>query len=246
MTKIGFDTEEDNIIQTIQAAVKTEILDINDDQFTTRPVELAPRRPLADTTYIHSLTGLTDFIQKSIDSATRKGVFVHVISPIEVAFKHVLDDREDRRYTSVIAKADVPKFSFDQYIGKEDAIIALQARFVDEPSRQALLEKLGNIVADEELRQEDDGVSQIVTTQQGIRRSESAIQNPVLLQPFRTFTEVEQPISPFIVRLKREREQIYVGIFEADGGAWRNAARLSIKEFIETEIGTDLLVPVIA
>jgi hypothetical protein len=65
---------------------------------------------------------------------------------------------------------------------------------------------------------------------------EVSIQNPVWLKPFRTFTEVDQPASPFVVRIREDCGSIDVALFEADGGSWRNDARYLIKEFLNFQI----------
>lgn len=242
---INFDAEGGEIIKTIQDSVKVEILDVQPNQHVSREVFLAPQRDLSVSLAVASLTGLVDYINSDVDAATRSGPFVHVKSPIEVGFRNDIEEIEERRFSPLFATADVPKLQFDQYLKQEEAIIMLQARFFDTLEKQDLLEKLGNIVADEELRQEDDGVTQTLTLQQGIRRSETTIKNPAMLRPFRTFTEVEQPESPFIVRLKKQGDNgILVGFFEADGGAWRNKARLSISEFLVENIKDEI--PVIA
>jgi len=67
------------------------------------------------------------------------------------------------------------------------------------------------------------GVSQSVTARAGLARvAEVPVTNPVTLRPYRTFAEVEQPASPFILRLKRkDGEMPQCALFEADGGKWK-------------------------
>lgn len=244
---LNFDADNGDIIEAIQNSVEGKTIDVKDGQFVTREVFLAPKRELTPTLSVASLTGLIDYLNAKLDVATRQGLFVQVLTPVEVRLRGVVPDREDRRFTPIMAAADPPTIALNQYIGKEDAIIMLQSRFVQTGEQVDLLEKLGNLVADEELRQEDDGVTQTITTQAGIRRVDASIQNPVELRPFRTFTEIEQPQSPFIVRLKKDdRQGILVGLFEADGGKWRNDARRAIKNYLEENISDDVECPVIA
>lgn len=245
MSEMKFN-DDGKLIGTIQDAVKVDILDVMDDQYVSRPVDFAPRRKLVETMQVASLTGLVDYLNRNIDGTTRKGLFVRVDDPTLVSTHNEVETAIDRRYCPLLAKADLPALSLNKYIEREEVMIMLQARFVDTPERKTLLEKLGNIAADEELQQEDDGVSQTVTTVKGVRRTPATIVNPVMLRPFRTFTEVEQPESPFIIRLEKDGG-IRVALFEADGGAWRNAARLAIKQFIEAGlISAGPAIPVIA
>lgn len=60
---------------------------------------------------------------------------------------------------------------------------------------------------------------------------EEAGRSRVALRPYRTFTEVEQPESEFILRLDDEGR---VGLIEADGGAWKMTAKASIAAYFET------------
>lgn len=55
----------------------------------------------------------------------------------------------------------------------------------------------------------------------------------VPLRPYRTFQEVEQPESEFLLRLDEEGN---IGLFEADGGMWKLTARQTVKAFLEKEL----------
>lgn len=238
MSEIKFNADEGQLIRTIQDAVGVDVIDVPDDKYVSRPVDFAPRRSLVDTLKIASLTGLADYVNKNIDLKTRAGnlIFIHVAGPTSVYLCNSVHTPIDRRFNPVTVIADVPQLQFDRFIPREDMMIMLQSRFEDTDSKAALLASLGNIVADEELQQEDDGVTQRVTTQTGVRRQEVSIQNPVWLKPFRTFTEVDQPASPFVVRIRDYGGSIDVALFEADGGSWRNDARYLIKEFLNFQI----------
>ena len=64
--------------------------------------------------------------------------------------------------------------------------------------------------------------------------------NPAPLRPLRTFPEVEQPVSPFVVRFKEGKK---AALFNADGGAWKVAAVKSIGSFLRKELeGTNTVV----
>ena len=49
------------------------------------------------------------------------------------------------------------------------------------------------------------------------------------LAPMRTFCEITQPVSPFVLRVQ---EGPAVALFEADAGEWRNAAVRGIKDYL--------------
>ena len=55
----------------------------------------------------------------------------------------------------------------------------------------------------------------------------------VNMQPFRTFLEVEQPESVFLLRLDGNGN---VGLFEADGGVWKLEATRNISEYFDEKL----------
>lgn len=68
-----------------------------------------------------------------------------------------------------------------------------------------------------------------------IGRLESSKTEPMIkLSPYRTFREIEQPESLFLLRMKRERGGVpYVALFEADGGQWKHDAITKIKMYFK-------------
>ncbi|MDD3140742.1 MAG: hypothetical protein PHX08_17475 [Lachnospiraceae bacterium] len=78
---------------------------------------------------------------------------------------------------------------------------------------------------------------QRITIKTGITQvADDIIPNPVTLRPYRTFTEVTQPESQFIFRMKDGRECLLCGLFEADGGAWNKVAMDNIKKYLSNEL----------
>lgn len=84
----------------------------------------------------------------------------------------------------------------------------------------------------------DDGVTQKATVKTGLAsKTDAIVPNPVSLRPYRTFLEVEQPKSDFIFRMKQDKyDGVQCAIFEADGGAWQNAATKAVKNYLEYEL----------
>jgi len=55
----------------------------------------------------------------------------------------------------------------------------------------------------------------------------------VKLKPYRTFNEVEQPESEFLLRLS---DGAQVALYEADGGAWKLTARRNIADYLRKQL----------
>lgn len=248
---IGFDADDNAIIGAIQSGVMPEKIDVKPHDFTTKPVYLVPDRRFEETLVIHSLSGFADYINEKVDVGTRQeieggGIFVQVVDEVSVRLANTIHDARDDRFIPVRAEADPPSIRYDTWVSLEDFVIQVQARFENTSDKDDLLAVLGNIATEENVERADDGVTQSVVVKSGIKRREAAIKNPVTLQPFRTFPEVEQPPSPFIVRLKKdEKDNVFASIFEADGGKWRNDARLAIKQWLLDNI-KEPSIPVLA
>ena len=146
-------------------------------------------------------------------------------------FTTLLDDlSRDKLY---VAKADVPGFRTG-FRNAEEAIIQLRSLFIPNGGSAYLLDLLSRINTEQGVTTQDNGVTQTVTARQGVALSEKvAIKPRVSLQPFRTFLEVAQPESEFLLRLN---EQGNVGLFEADGGVWKLEAKRNIAAYFEREL----------
>ena len=169
-------------------------------------------------------------------SGTMKGkMLVHVKSPTEVLVFSQLDN--DRKRENVVAVvANLPTITTDRFIDRESFNIALQSKFVDTPDKELLLKFTGTVEEGTVQAYGDDGVTQKATIKTGITsKSEAIVPNPVVLKPYRTFTEVDQPESAFIFRMQSDRG-IACAIFEADGGGWKLQAMENIKAYLKEEL----------
>lgn len=64
--------------------------------------------------------------------------------------------------------------------------------------------------------------------------------NPVVLAPYRTFTEVEQPKSPFVFRIRQTGDEVQAALFAADADAWKREAIANIRDWFEQHIPQEL------
>ena len=76
----------------------------------------------------------------------------------------------------------------------------------------------------------DNGISQEVSVRTGaVLKEQKTVQPIVHLQPYRTFLEVEQPASDFLLRLDKEGRP---ALDEAGGGAWKLEAKRNIAAYL--------------
>lgn len=148
-----------------------------------------------------------------------------------ICFTPIQQDK--RNYRSALYEAvatDVPGWNDTTKLGFEEASIALQTRFQATPDRDYALRLLSQITCGGKVTYNDNGVATSVVTQKGIQlQSTETIKPLVRLKPYRTFQELEQPESLFLIRV----DERGITFTEADGGMWKLAARQTTKAYIE-------------
>lgn len=223
-------------LQYVVGLKTAEVLDINGERYVDKDVYRVENELRASAIQMNTLTSLVDYLKAGVDTMAGK-MLVQVVSPTKVRVLSMLD-ADRKREELVDVEAMIPDFEYGRYMGNERFIIALQSKFIDNYDR-ALLLKFSGTVKDESIAEYgDDGVTQKATVKTGITSVGNAIvPNPVKLQPFRTFIEVTQPESAFVFRMRQaDGRGVECAIFEADGGAWKNAAMKSIKEYLQNEL----------
>ena len=221
-------------IQHIIELANTRVVKVNGQEYSTQKMHLI-QEPTPSTIEVNSLTGLVDYLISNFDG--EKNLMVHVKSPTEVeVFSEV--DNDMKRDEWITAKAMLPTFRFDNWYDSENFIIKLQSCFVQNEDRDIMLKVVGNIKEEDVRTTGDDGVSQVVTAKTGVATVGNVkVPNPVVLSPFRTFVEVEQPESDFIFRMQSGPR---CALFEADGGAWKLKAMQNIKDFLTAALEEEI------
>lgn len=224
-----------DLLNQILALQNPERLELDGRLYTTKQV-VPVTSPRADTLIVYSLTGLLDYLTSNVDKLIHEDLLIHVENPREVSVVSNLHGDFRERECLIKAQIDALKMPFNTWVDHEEFNIFMQSCFVDDPAthRAAILKIIGNVQDGVIRNVNDDGVSQEVTIKTGIARvGNVTIPNPVLLRPYRTFTEVEQPASQFVFRMKEGPRCMLV---EADGGAWRNTARQNIKQYLAEQL----------
>ena len=146
-------------------------------------------------------------------------------------------ERWHRQLWYRVSAADVPGFR-GGYRDHEAAIIELRSMFAPNAGTDYLLDLLSRISKESAVTSSDNGVSQTVEARQGISlKAQVQIKPRVSLRPYRTFQEVEQPESEFLLRLNDNGD---IGLFEADGGMWKLTARQTVKKYLEEALKEEI------
>ena len=194
-------------------------------------------KPMPETLSLLTLTGVRDFLYRNIDVIAPERLFIHVVGHVNVRIMSTADSGFLQRPVHAEATAMTPVIAFERRLSIESFIIQLQSMFVKTPERDNLLKFIGNLKAGFSKTMTDDGVSQSVTAKTGVTMvSEVEVPNPVTLQPYRTFAEIEQPASDFVFRIHGGEGEPTCALYEADGGAWKLTAIERIAEWIKTSL----------
>lgn len=227
-------------IEKIEDLSKVKTFEIGGHTYSTKGLyEVKPGIEIPQNIKVYSLDALVQLIKKEALLCYDKPLFVEVFDHLTVSC--FLSPKEDDRYVRPVlytaSASNIPGFS-DRWMSYEEAMINLRSMFIPNEGTEYLLNLLANITDENSVNSEDNGVTQNVTVRKGIALQTTQQIKPIIkLKPYRTFFEVEQPESEFLVRV---REGGNIGFFEADGGIWKLEARKTIKSELEYMLSDEI------
>ncbi|KAA0956658.1 hypothetical protein FQ085_11745 [Planococcus sp. ANT_H30] len=223
------------LLQYFKEHNRPETVEANGHIYSTRNLERLDKESSVDSIKVRSLTGLLDYIKSDFD--TDRKFMIHVEGPQQVYLYDALNDDGDRR-CYVKAHALLPDINFNSYMDIERFIIQTQANFIQNDHTASLLRFVGSISEQDSKETKDNGITQSVVAKTGVATVEEVnVPNPVLLRPFRTFVEVPQPESSFILRL---RNGPAAALYQADGGAWELNAMHNIEKYLSESLSDEI------
>lgn len=132
---------------------------------------------------------------------------------------------------------DVPGWSEKVTLGFEEAQIALRTRFQETQDTLYAMKLVSDISLGAKVIFNDNGIATTITTQKGVAlQTNEQIRPLVKLRPYRTFQEVEQPESIFLIRISERG----IAFIEADGGMWKLKAREVVKAHLEDKLSAEV------
>jgi hypothetical protein len=197
-------------------------------------IDAPKRRP--DLIAVNGLDSICKLIRRERNQIGRT-MFVQIKSHDHVRVFSTYDHEYDR-CSCYECRADVPYITTDKYMGQDQAIIQLSTLYIPNEGVNYLKTLLGSISNESKVTSSDNGITQKIEAKSGIALTSLVeIKQRVTLRPFRTFLEVDQPESEFIVRVNDGGN---VALFEADGGVWRLEAKKNIADYFNTNL-SDLI-----
>ena len=124
---------------------------------------------------------------------------------------------------------------------KKARTLTIKLSIVPTEVRDTLVQLISTVTTENGVSLADDGMTQRVTARSGISLvKQVSVPNPVVLAPYRTFTEVEQPKSPFVFRIRQTGDDVQAALFAADADAWKREAIANIRDWFEQHIPQEL------
>lgn len=225
-------------IDRITELAKPFTMEADGHQFCSKPLVEVKAERYAPTTYgVDTLDALVKLILTEGLTLGRR-LYVRVDSARRVTVTTTYNGGELRnpyqRFPLYEATSDVPGVTIGHSMSQEQAIVELQSLYAVTPDRDYLLSLLSRIDVNQGVSSVDNGISQEVSVKTGAVLKEQTMVQPIVhLQPYRTFLEVEQPASDFLLRLDKEG---HPALYEADGGAWKLEAKRSIAAYLAEKL----------
>lgn len=186
---------------------------------------------------VHSLKGLLDYYEiLRAENGEEKFTFC-VQSPLCVQLLGSVDPKWGTRKLYAVAMEPVNDFGeypdfFNHYVEQKQFIVNLNTWFAKTEDRDKLITFVSSVNLEESTSSKDDGFTQEVATKKGARLGSEKIPNPVTLAPYRTFRELEQVESQFLVRHENGRFALY----DCAGQTWKIEAMESIKAHLDLNL----------
>ena len=232
MDKATIDKIEELAIQNRTVEVDGQVF----SEHELKPVFFTPR---AERLTVHSLLGFCTYINNGFDGLTKDDAMVIVSGIDRARLVSKLFGKDKSRETFIAAElCEVEEFPFGQFMTQEEFAIKFRSLFVPSEKNDTnyVLSFVSKLHGGTAITTEDDGITQQVGVSRGVsgKMTEKATLKPIVkLAPYRTFREIEQPESEFLLRTRLDDEDApRVALFEADGGAWRITAMRRIAEYI--------------
>ena len=230
-------------IEKIVELASPSVIQVNGKTFSNeRFTEVKEQLYYPECLILNSLDGIVKMIQKEAkekrlsdinvptdDNTVEQRLYVRVSEYNRVDVFTSYDTQGVRTYL-YRSNADVPGFR-EGFRDRETMLIQLRSLFLQTQDVAYLLDLLAKMSDEEKVTSQDNGVTQVVEARKGVALKEQVEVRPrVKLTPFRTFLEVDQPESEFLLRVGDGGQ---VGLFEADGGVWKLVAKRSIAAYLE-------------
>lgn len=245
-------------IKYLSELKKDPVVVINDKKYNVKldnsmtPMSIVDRisEPLIEPIKTQTLTSLIDYLDKNPDNLDLSKLYIVIKDEHCVYLESTMLDDFKNKEVYLATNFNEPNKSLNEFISLENLLIMLNATFKFNEDLETIVKTLSKVTENNVKVTEDDGMSQTVTVKDGVELlKEKKLPRIVELIPYRTFPESEQPLSYFFLRVKKSSydKDLSYGLFEADGGAWKNTCISNIKDYLEGQLDLkEINIPILA
>lgn len=200
--------------------------------------------PNVNALFVRTLRGFTDFIN-NFKAPEGEELMIAINDHHSAELVGKIDPIYGNRQLYCQAKININMPDFNEWRDPEYFNIFMQVFFEDKGDKSKVLNVMSNVTNAASSETSDDGAKQSVVVRKGITMKDNAVvPNPCTLAPKRTFAEIDQPESKFILRVK-ERNGVQIRLFEADGGQYKLDAIQGMKDYISENLADGVKIPII-
>lgn len=242
MDKQGIDT-------VVELANKATKIEVSGKSFIHEDFnEVQPHRVASVNT--STLSSIIDYVKSNPDKLDLKDLILHITDYNEVRLFSKINSNDYSRSIHLISSAGIkPVLRFDDsednLMPIEKFIIAMITTFQDSTVKSKIMSYLSSLKDVNEMVFEDDGITQKVTASSGVSSALTSTEriNPIVkLIPNRTFNEIAQVESTFLLRLKSINGNIRARLIESNDEKWKIEAKLNIKKYFDGKIPADVTI----
>lgn len=223
------------MIEKIEKMAGPKVFDVGNEHYASgQLIRIDPKKDFPKSITLTGLDSVCKMVNNEAnDLFSEDQILIQVEDYRTVHVFTTLDGEMDRCWLYK-CQADTPGVMVNRFISHEEAVVQLRSLYIPNDDLNYLLRLLSSVSTESKVTSNDNGVSQTVEARHGVALTATVEVRPyVNLQPFRTFLEVTQPESMFLLRLK---EGGNVGLYEADGGVWKLEATRNIAGYFEENL----------
>ncbi len=223
------------MIEKIEKMAGPKVYEVGKEHYASgQLIRIDPKKDFPKSITLTGLDSVCKMVENEAnDLFAADQILIQVVDYRTVRVFTTLDGEMDRCWLYE-CQADTPKVKVNCYQEHEEAVIQLRSLYIPNEDTDYLLKLLSSVSRESKVTSNDNGVSQVVEARSGVALTQSLEVRPYVdLKPFRTFLDVEQPESTFLLRLDGGGK---VGLFEADGGVWKLEATRNIAAYFEEKL----------
>jgi len=220
-------------IQYVNGLVKPNVEEINGFKYSDKSLHRINEPVISEEFKIKTLSGVVDYVNQNPDDLKDIRIVIEDFNKVKVYSGLTNEKSRPLVLRSIAESVDLSR-NVNTKMDAELFNAFIQTHFIQDKSTQDIFSITGNLETESGLKTEDDGISQnVVVKTSVISKEKISIKNPIMLRPYRTFPEIEQPQSAYVLRIYQGNN---AELKTTENHIWINEAVKSIKVYLKENI----------